>query len=82
MQKDYAVHPGKTIKYILTSMGKSQKWLSEQTRINKTIINELINGKRDVTPEIAEAFEKATSFPADTLINIQTEYNLFKEKQL
>lgn len=80
MKKDYAVHPGKTMKYLLLSIGKNQKWLSEQMGMSKVVISELINGKRNVTPAIAIAFEKATSFSADTLIKIQAEYDLFQER--
>ena len=80
MNKDYAVHPGTTIKYVLMSIGKNQKWLSEEMKMSKVVISELINQKRNVTPAIAIAFEKATSYPAETLIKLQAEYDLFQER--
>ena len=80
MNKDYAVHPGVTMKYILISMGKNQKWLSEQMNMSKVIISELINQKRTVTPRIALAFEKATTYPAEKLLMLQVEYDLYNER--
>lgn len=61
-------------------MGKNQKWLSSEMNMSKTIISELINQKRNVTPRIALLFEKATGYPAIKLLNIQAEYDLFKER--
>lgn len=80
MEQNYAVHPGTTIKYLLISAGKSQKWLASEMNMSKTIISELINQKRNVTPRIAILFEKATGYPAIKLLNIQAEYDLFKER--
>lgn len=80
MSKDYAVHPGTTMKYILMSMGKNQKWLSEEMGMSKVVISELINQKRNVTPAIALAFEKATDYPADKLLKMQAEYDLYQER--
>ena len=80
MEKDYAIHPGTTMKYILISMNKNQKWLSEKMNMSKVVISELINGKRNVTPAIAIAFEKATKHPANKLLIMQAEYDLYKER--
>jgi len=74
---NYAVHPGNTIKYLLISMGKTQKWLSEEMNMSKVIISELINGKRNVSTAIAVAFEKATGFSAEKLLKMQLDYDLF-----
>lgn len=80
MKKDYAVHPGTTMKYILMSMGKTQKWLSECMNMSKVVISELINQKRNITPAIALAFERATGYPADRLLKAQAEYDLYQER--
>lgn len=80
MDKNYAVHPGLTIKYILISMGKNQKWLSEQMKMSKVVISELINQKRNVTPAIALAFEKATSYSAENLLISQAKFDLYQER--
>lgn len=77
MEMNYCVHPGELMKTILLSMGKTQKWLSEETQLNKTVISDLIHGKRNVTPRIADSFERATGFSAQALLAQQNEYDLF-----
>ena len=49
--------------------------------VSKVVVSELIHGKRSVTPQIAIAFEKAMGYPAENLVRLQGEYDLFIEKQ-
>jgi len=74
---NYTVHPGTVMKTILLSMGKKQKWLAEEMKMSKVVISELINQKRNVTPQIAISFENATGYPAQTLLRMQADYDLF-----
>ena len=78
---NYAVHPGSLMKMLLMSSGKKQKWLSNEMGVSKVVVSELIHGKRSVTPQIAIAFEKAIGYPAENLVRLQGEYDLFIEKQ-
>ena len=78
---DYTVHPGSLIKMLLMSSGKKQKWLAEKMGVSKVVISELIHGKRSVTPQIAIAFEKAIGYPAENLVRLQGEYDVYMEKQ-
>lgn len=80
MDKNYAVHPGTIIKFILMSMNKTQKWLSDEIGMSKVIVSELINQKRNVSPAIALAIESATSYPALKLLQAQAEYDLYQER--
>ena len=80
MDKNYAVHPGTIIKFILMSMNKTQKWLSDEIGMSKVIVSELINQKRNVSPAIALAIEDATSYPAIKLLKAQAEYDLCQER--
>lgn len=77
MNKNYRVHPGIIMKSILMSLNKNQKWLAENMNMNKTIISNILNGRRKVTKNIAVSFEKATGYPALNLIKAQAEYDLF-----
>ena len=77
MEKNYRVHPGVVMKSILLSLDKNQKWLAAEMNMNKTVISNILNGKRKVTKNIAISFEKATGYPAVNLINAQTEYDLY-----
>ena len=77
MDRNYRVHPGVIMKSIILSIDKNQKWLADKMGMNKTVISNLLNGKRNVTKKIAISFEKATGYPAINLINAQNEYDLF-----
>lgn len=78
MEKDYCVHPGNIMRAVLMSINKSQKWLAKEMNVNKTVVSSLLAGKRDVTTVIAAAFEKATGYPAESLLHQQTKYELFQ----
>ena len=78
MEKDYCVHPGNIMRAVLMSINKSQKWLAKEMNVNKTIISNLFAGKRGVTTMVAAAFERATGYPAESLLMQQTKYELFQ----
>ena len=77
MEKNYRVHPGMVMKSILISLGKNQNWLAKEMGMNKTVISNILNGKRTITKNIALSFEKATGYPADKLLKAKVDYDLF-----
>ena len=84
MEKDYCVHPGNIMRAVLMSINKSQKWLAKEMNVNKTVISSLLAGKMRVTTAVASAFEKATGYPTESLLQQQKKYELFqlgKEKE-
>lgn len=72
---NYAVHPGEILKEYLQDSGMSQLDLANKVGINKTIINEIINGKRPITMKTAIKLEKAFSFEARFWGNLQMIYD-------
>ena len=72
----YPVHPGEVIKDELEARNISQREFARQVDISYTALNELLNGKRSLSPATALMFEAALDIPADALMNIQTKYNL------
>lgn len=78
---NYAVHPGSLIKMLLMSTGKNQNWLSKEMKVSKVVVSELIHGKRNITPQMAIAIEKAIGYPAQNLVRLQGDYDLFIERQ-
>ncbi len=70
------VHPGEILKEELQVRGISQKKIAEITEVPYTMLNEILNGKRQLSTEIALIFEAALGISADMLIGIQTRYNL------
>ncbi len=72
----YPVHPGEVIKEELEARHISQRHFARQVNISYTALNELLNGKRPLTPATALMFEAALDVPADALMNIQMKYTM------
>ena len=64
-----ATHVGEVIKDELAARNMKQSELSKLTGIQKSNLNDVIKGKRALTPEMA------------LLIDIQTQYDLYVAKQ-
>lgn len=71
-----ATHVGEVIKDELAARNMKQSELSELTGIQKSILNDVIKGKRSLTPEMALLLENALGISATFLMNIQTQYEL------
>jgi len=69
-------HPGEVLKEEIEYRGISQKKLSEQMGISYTMLNEILNTKRQVTETLALYFEAALGVEAEMLVNMQTRYNM------
>lgn len=77
----YPVHPGEVIKDEMEARNISQREFARQVDISYTVLNELLNGKRSLSPTNALMFEAALDIPADALMNIQTKYNMQTARQ-
>ena len=71
-----ATHVGDVIKDELSARGMRQSELAELTGIHKPILNDVIKGKRSLTPEMALLLEPALGISATYLMNIQSQYEL------
>lgn len=76
-----ATHVGEVIKDELAARNMKQSELAELTGIQKSILNDVIKGKRSLTPEMALLLENALGISAKFLMNIQTQYELDCAKQ-
>ncbi len=72
---------GNVVTQILKERGIKQKEMTELTGIPATVINALINGKRNMTTETAILFETALGVSADFLMRIQTHIELEKARK-
>ena len=72
----YPVHPGEIIKDEMEARKISQREFARQVDMSYSVLNELLNGKRPLSPTTALMFEAALDIPADALMNIQTKYNM------
>lgn len=77
----YALHPGEVLKDEMEVRHISQREFARQVNISYTALNELLNGKRTLSPASALMFEAALGIPADALMNIQTRYDMQTARQ-
>ncbi len=68
-------NPGEILREELECKGITQTKLAHEIGIKVSLLNELINGKRDFTIEYAMMIEAAIGIDADFWINLQTAYN-------
>ena len=72
----YPTHPGDILKEELECRNISQRSFAKQVGMSYSVLNELLNGKRPLSPTMALMFEAAVGISADMLMNIQTRYNM------
>ena len=73
-------HPGEIIKDEIEFRDVTQKALAEKMGVNYTIVNDVINGKRSVNIKFAILCEAALGIPANMLINMQRDYDIYIAK--
>jgi len=73
-------HPGEIIKDNLLAMGITQKKLAEIISIPPAMLNGILNGKRPLSAEVALRIEAATGMDAETLVNMQSRFNLIRAR--
>ena len=71
-----ATHPGSILKDELDYRGISQKEFAQDIGMQKTMLNEIIKGKRAITAEIALSLEKSLEIKADSWMRHQAGYEL------
>lgn len=72
---NYAVHPGVLLKEELDALHLTQKVAAEKAGVSKTVINEVIKGKRGISAELAVKLESAVESPARFWLNAQSIYD-------
>lgn len=77
---DYAIHPGEFLKRALSNIGMKQSELAEKTGISKTVINEIIKGKRSINTDFAIAIEPIFDMPASYWLGLQNDFDIATAK--
>ena len=77
----FPIHPGEILKDEIEYLGISQRLLASQMGISYTLLNEVLNGKRQVNAELAMLAEAALGLDADTLVRMQARYNIQVARQ-
>ncbi|MCM2281521.1 MAG: HigA family addiction module antitoxin [Bdellovibrionaceae bacterium] len=72
------MHPGQVLGEIyMKEMGLNQSQLAEKCDCSPRKINEIVNGKRSISPEFAIVLEKVLGTTAEMWVRIQAEYDLW-----
>lgn len=72
-------HPGEYIQEdILDELGLSQNQLSKTLGVSRKTINELVNQKRSLSPDMALRLGKFTKTNPRTWLNLQTAWDLWE----
>jgi len=75
-------HPGEMLlEEFLKPMGISQRELAQAINVPYQRINEIINGKRGITPSTALRLAKVFGVSADFWMNIQLRWDLYFAKE-
>lgn len=71
-------HPGEVFREeFLAPLGMTQREAAERLRISYPRMNEIINGKRSVTPDTALRFARLTGTEPDFWLNLQQALDLW-----
>lgn len=70
------VHPGAILKAELKERQIRQKDFAEQIGMRPTHLNALLQGGRNISPQLAVRLEHALGIPAKNWLNLQENYNL------
>lgn len=77
----YSTHPGEIVNEELEARGISQRQFAKAIGLSPTVVNEILKGHRNITPATALLFEAALDIPADSLVRMQTKYNMQKARK-
>jgi addiction module HigA family antidote len=77
MHPSLAVHAGEWLKSeIVAPSGRSLTELAEHFGVSRQALSTLLNGNASLSADMAIRFEKAFGVQADTLMRMQTAYDL------
>ena len=76
------LHPGQVLSEIyMAEMNFNQTRLAEKCGCSPRKINEIVNGKRSISPQFAIQLEKVLGTTAEMWVRIQAEYDLWQARQ-
>ena len=80
--KNHMLHPGKILEEIyMKDHGYNQSSLAEAIGCTHKKINEIVNGKRGISPSFALQLSDLFSTTPELWIRLQADYDLFQEKK-
>ena len=73
---DLAIPPGELLGETLEELGMSQQELAHRIGRPYQAISEIVNGKKEITPDTALELEKTIGVPAHIWTNLETDYRM------
>ena len=75
------LHPGKVLNEIyMMEMGLTQTGLAKLCQCSPRKINEIVNGKRGISPSFAIVLESVIGTTAEMWVRMQAEYDLWEAR--
>lgn len=72
-----AVHPGLWLKRnVVDHYRLTVTLVAKKLHVTRPAMSHLLNGKADLSPEMAIHFERGFGIPADTMLRMQTAFDL------
>lgn len=78
---DLAIHPGEFLEETIEEIGMTQAELSKRLGRPQQAINEIIKGKKSITPETALELEDVLGIPSHIWIGLESEYQMVLAKK-
>ena len=76
------LHPGKVLAAVyMTEMGLNQTELAKRCGCSPRKINEIVNGKRGISPSFAIVLESVLGTSAEMWVRMQAEFALWEARQ-
>ena len=77
-----AVHPGPWLRRnVIAPYGLTVTELADRLHVTRPNLNNLLNGKADLSPSMALKFEAAFGVGAETLLRMQTAHDLAEARE-
>ena len=73
---DLAIHPGEALAEEIEARQLTQKRLVELLGRPPQLVNEIVRGKKAITPDTAVGLERVCGISAKTWMNMQVDYEL------
>lgn len=82
LKNPYPSHPGEILSEIyLSQLGWSQTKLAEELGCAHRKVNEIVNGKRAISPEFALDLESVLNTEAEMWVRLQAEFDLHQARK-
>ena len=72
----FGIHPGELLKDFLEDYSLTQAAFARHIRVSPKVVNEIVNGKRGISPAMAFKLHKAFGTTIQFWMNVQNNYEL------